>query len=467
LLDIFHVCSINELHLNLWKWDRLAQVCRRWRQIVFASPQRLQIHLLCTHGTPFRTHLSCWPAFPIIVDYASGDKSLAPSDKDNVLAALEHSEHLYTLYLTLKTSQLAKLVAVMQEPHSILEYLWLTFGPNAPVLPRGFLGGSTPCLQQLEFDSVPFPTLPSLLASAKNLGELRLYNIPKSGYISPEALVTGLAASTCLWLLHIAFRSDISYPNQNSLPPVTRAVLSALRTIEFQGASDYLEDLVARLDCPTLRWIKISYLHRGASFRAVQFVGFINRLENPQLRQFLRLEVRFLLGGICLEVCPILSRAAIWITFKGATWGTSQLIQVFRQFSTKLSEVVHLSIFIHFERPGPEIGQNEWVQLLHPFTSVRTLRVKDRECQNPPAIEGVTQTDAEMLPALCLLYVECEPQLVCLKFFERFVAARKLSNSPVTAVRREREFHDRFQMYYAKEEREELLRVTGICPGAT
>ncbi|KAH9012100.1 hypothetical protein EDB85DRAFT_1038061 [Lactarius pseudohatsudake] len=54
---------------SIWDWHRLVHVCPRWREIIFSSPRRLNLQLLCTHGTPVRKNLGCWPLFPIIVDY--------------------------------------------------------------------------------------------------------------------------------------------------------------------------------------------------------------------------------------------------------------------------------------------------------------------------------------------------------------------------------------------------------------
>ena len=113
----------------------------------------------------------------------------------------------------------------------------------APALPDGFLGGSAPRLQSLELDSIPFPALPKLLLSATDLVHLTLWNIPHSGYISPEAIVTGLAVLANLKSLTIEFESPLSRPDRESRrpPPPTRTVLPALTRFEFQGVSEYLE----------------------------------------------------------------------------------------------------------------------------------------------------------------------------------------------------------------------------------
>ena len=69
-----------------------------------------------------------------------------------------------------------------------------------------------------------------------------------------------------------------------------------------------------------------------------------------------------------------------------------------------------------------------------------------------------------MLPALGLLYLDCQPQLAFLDFFERFVASRSLSRSPVTTVSCQKEFDERSRLHHMKEEQEVLLRMIGQGP---
>lgn len=59
-----------------------ACVCQRWRQIVFTSPLRLSLQILCTDGTPLR-NLGVWSAIPFIVAY------YRRIDEVNIIAALE------------------------------------------------------------------------------------------------------------------------------------------------------------------------------------------------------------------------------------------------------------------------------------------------------------------------------------------------------------------------------------------
>ncbi|KAI9455082.1 hypothetical protein BJY52DRAFT_1417606 [Lactarius psammicola] len=104
LLEIFDFCQKNHhtqdddtlrIGRNVWKWHILVQVCRRWRQIIFGSPHRLNLRILCTYRTPVRKNLGIWPAFPIVIDYhyRQSKRGIQPDDEDNVVAAL-NSEHL-------------------------------------------------------------------------------------------------------------------------------------------------------------------------------------------------------------------------------------------------------------------------------------------------------------------------------------------------------------------------------------
>lgn len=113
LLDIFDFCLRNPrkspFH-RMSEWQRLVvHVCQRWRHIIFASPRRLDLHLFCTYGMSVRNNLSCWLAFPIIVDYypywdfVSG-KSIVPDNDDNVIAALERPDRMHCVEIAATSS---------------------------------------------------------------------------------------------------------------------------------------------------------------------------------------------------------------------------------------------------------------------------------------------------------------------------------------------------------------------------
>ena len=427
LLDIFDSFSgPYDVYSRPWNWRRLAQVCRRLRQIILASPHRLHVQHLCTLGTPVRKLLSFLPDLPIVIDYYDySDASLtclSPNDEDDVIAALEHSNRVSALNLVVTTTQLVKLVTVMQaqESYPALKYLRFTLDADSPVLPDGFFGVSAPNLQVLRLYGVPFPTLPTILSSASDLVELDLFDIPESGYISPEAMAAALAALSSLQSFSIEFTSNNSCPYRIGLPSVTRTVLPTLVSFDFRGVSDYLEDLMARIDCPKLKLTRIRYLHRHVGFRVTHLFEFINRLEDPR---FDRIDILF--GNVSdnsIQVYHSRNVITISISFHGEEWGVSHIFQVFGQFSANLSEVHHLSIC---NNRGLEIGDNELVQFLYPFTPVQTLHASgDWVDHNPLSPEAVTgEMVTKVLSALGSLHFD-SPRAA---FFENYIIVRKLS----------------------------------------
>ena len=77
-----------------------------------------------------------------------------------------------------------------------------------------------------------FPALPVFIFSASNLVELSLRNVPPSGYISPEALVTDVAALLRLEILDVGFTS---YPDLIPPPPITILILPTRQSLSFTG----------------------------------------------------------------------------------------------------------------------------------------------------------------------------------------------------------------------------------------
>src|SRR5258708_15201132 len=123
------------------------------------------------------------------------------------MGVVRNSDRIGEIKLWVRNSRWGKVLAAMQEPFPVLTRLFLQGSPKyyAPVTPGGFWGGSAPCLQYIELSRMPFPELPTLLLSARDLVSLRLDCIPPTGYISPEAMVAGLAVLTRLESLGIDF----------------------------------------------------------------------------------------------------------------------------------------------------------------------------------------------------------------------------------------------------------------------
>ncbi|KAH9177383.1 hypothetical protein EDB89DRAFT_2240130 [Lactarius sanguifluus] len=259
LLEIFESCQKGHdpdwIPFNIaWGWlgwHRLVHVCQRWRKLVLGSPRRLDVELLCKHRTPVKTHLGFWPPLPIAIRYDSTDR-FTRRDKDNLFAALEHPDRVSRVDLCLKGSQLGEVATVMQVPFPALTHLGLRWEDKPPTVPSGFLGGSAPRLRHLDLEGVFFPSLPTLLSSTSDLVILSLDDITQDAYISPEAMAACLAALPKLEHLFIGFRLGTPCPDRIRPPPVTQSLVPSLVTFQFHGTSEYLDDLLARLDCPQL-----------------------------------------------------------------------------------------------------------------------------------------------------------------------------------------------------------------------
>jgi hypothetical protein len=175
---------------------------------------------------------------------------------ENIFSALEHSDRIHEIsFQRIPSSLLERYVEMMQVPFPVLTSLELMSSDNEwpPVqaaIPDSFLGGLASRLQSLDLNGIPFPALRKLLLTATDLVILSLWRIPHSAYVSPGALVTCLSSLVRLRSLTLGFLSPRSRPDgaARRLPPLLRAILPALVYLEFKGTSEYLEDLVTRVD---------------------------------------------------------------------------------------------------------------------------------------------------------------------------------------------------------------------------
>ena len=139
LLEIFDLYQKNRYNaprpLPVWKWYLLLHVCKRWRQVIFSSPYRLDLQVLCTYGTRVRKNLCIWPAFPIVLDIYSW-RNLTHNNEDNALASLEHSDRLCSVGLYVTDFQWAKMATVLGKPFPLLTHFKIySIDRNVPVLP--------------------------------------------------------------------------------------------------------------------------------------------------------------------------------------------------------------------------------------------------------------------------------------------------------------------------------------------
>ncbi|KAI9455187.1 hypothetical protein F5148DRAFT_1369878 [Russula earlei] len=392
LLEIFDF-YVNQSKTGTNRWHALIHVCHRWRPIVFASPRHLNLRLEYTGKRPMSEMLDVWPVLPVAIRSYQ-----FLSDWENIIGALEseHRHRICEIHLSeIPASHWGRSAAAIQKPFP--ELTDLTFSPEgttATAIPDP-LGGSAPLLRVLWLKNCPFQGLPKLLLSAKQLVDLYLWDLPDSGYISPQDLGTALSVMSRLKTLWIHFRSPL-YLASRPRPPLTRSVLPALKELEFHGVPEYLENLLAQIEVPFLTYLHIMF------FEDPEFVL-------PQLHRLICHAKSFETcdrATVCSSTFPLLSN----------------LIQLeFEDYVSHWIDNMETTQWLEL------IETTQWLEFLDPFIAVKDLhlsrRVAPHVCRALEELAEETLTD--VLPALQNIYMSGREPL------EEFVTARNLSGHPV------------------------------------
>ena len=393
-----------------------------------------------------------WPPIPIVLQYGNW-KSLSPSDEDDVIAALKHPDRVSQVSLYKTESQLGKIAAVMHDPFPLLESLRISSnGGDTLTIPFGFLGESAPSSQKIELFGVSYPTLPTLLLSTSNLVELNLSNVPPTGYISPDVMVAHLTPLPKLKTLHLGLPPTPS--TQILPPPIVRNVLPSLHDLLFLGDCQYLEDLVARIDTPQLKFVVIDYWDQDIIFQVPRLSEFLNRSES--LKQNLSAHCRIMLGfEVYFAIAGVTDDGAIrWdpepaisiaVRSGGVALQIFHLTHVLNWIYPTLSNLVHLSIeFDSLPPASEELDDVGSLQLFWPFSSVQTLFVSDKFAGHVyrALAELVVFMITSILPALHMLCLEGQQ----VSSVDRLISFRQESGCPIF-VNTETEFRERQVSY--------------------
>jgi hypothetical protein len=354
-------------------WPQLIHICRKWRHIVLASKRVLHLRLFCTHGTSILKALDYWPTIPIVVQYGGPSMPYppAPEDEDNIMTALKQSDRVSSICLTV-TSSLLKKLSTIEGPFSELEDLVLLSRDNEQLtLPSAFRWG--PRLRTLHMTRDIIPALPRLLSHSTSLVDLQLHEIPNVRYCPPEAFASALSGMTRLRSLSLHFLSFRPGRNHLGLPPRSRERVSlpALTCLKYRGTSKYLDNLLARIDAPSLGDIGVAFVSQPTI--ASQLDRFISRIEMHKSHR--RADI-------------LISERTTSISFTQPEAPTRLELQVFcKQFARRLSYMAWICNGLSALLPGVEhlhvctttqltIGQDDseragWLDLIGSFTGVK------------------------------------------------------------------------------------------------
>ena len=451
LLEIFDFCAHEKplTKRQIEAWQSLVHVCRRWRSIVFGSPRRLSLQLCCTIRTPVREMLDIWPALPLLI-LDDNVRYYPVLSVDNIIAALERRDRVCQILLGHEQSwSLQDVLEALQEPFPELTELVL-YSRSRETVPDSFLGGSAPRLRSIRLRHIRFPGLPKLLLSAPHLVEICLTNIPHAGYISPEVMVTVLSTMTSLGSLRLEFQSLKSRPSRESRhpPPRTHFSLPVLASFGFEGAWEYLEDLVARIDAPLLNSLDMGFFElEEVVFDSLQFIQFIDR--TPRLKAPDKAIIAFgdsedeAAGVTLLSQTHGYAHLELKILYS-EDLQDSYVRQIFTSSFPPFSTLKDLYILMRqplvppsrFQSPWQDKLENmPWLELLHVFTSVNNLYVS---VEVAPHIilslhELVGGRTTEVLPVLQNIFLEgLQPSGPVQEGIGKFITTRQVAGFPIS-----------------------------------
>jgi len=321
-----------------------------------------------------------------------------------------------------------------------------------PIIPDSFLGGSAPRLQTFELDGIPFPGLPKLLLSSYHLVTLHLYDIPHSGYFSPEAIVALIPVLSSLEGLHLDFQSPQSCPDPEtrSLPPSKRSILPTLYDFIFKGVAEYLEDLVTFIDAPQLNNMDIAFFNQ-IDFNCPRLAQFINR--TPTLRALDNAHVQFYDSTVSVGLrsstsnYPHLDDLPIGISCREPDWQLSSMEQICNTLLHPFPSIDDLYIKHRYSElvwKDDAIENTLWLQLLLPFTAVKNLYLSK---EFAPGIAAALKELVEgritvVLPSLQNIFVQgLEASGPFQEKIGHFVAARQLSGHPISVLKWHKDSH--------------------------
>ena len=117
-----------------YQWRALAHVSQRWRHIIFAWPNHLDVRIDCGSRATAVKSLDVWPALPISISSVLSIEGMRNyEDRAGIIGVLEHRDRIVGIILLGMTGpQLETCATLMQEPFPILRTLSLSCNTRIP-----------------------------------------------------------------------------------------------------------------------------------------------------------------------------------------------------------------------------------------------------------------------------------------------------------------------------------------------
>jgi hypothetical protein len=235
----------------------------------------------------------------------------------------------------------------------------------------------------------------------------------------------------------------------------TRTLLPVLTEFWFSGVSEYLEDLMARIDVPLLDFLHITFFHQ-LIFDTPQLAQFISRA--PKFKAHEEARVVFFDWQVSVTFPKTFDgELELEILCRQPDWQLSSLAQVcISSFPpTLIPAVEHLYILGDYELSQlhwqDDIESGQWLELLHPFNAVKRLYISQEFVPRiaPALQELILERVTEVLPALETLFLEEPPPSGPVhETIGQFIAARQLTSNPIVVSSWEREASEKGESSY-------------------
>ncbi|KAH9009581.1 hypothetical protein EDB84DRAFT_1546481 [Lactarius hengduanensis] len=400
LLDIFHWYRLGNTtngsdrgwNFERW-WYGLIHVCRTWRHLILASPSRLDLHLVCTYGTPVRTMLTHSPPLPLIIYYPGGLGGAAGKEEGDVHFLLQHRERVRRIHIGVPAVDL-----LGDDEYPALQNL-LPAKLHAPLLRHLML-----------FDVRP-PVGSELLLLAEGLVTLELLDIADSSEAHPAHLVAQLAHMAQLERVVIHFRTAL--PNrtiERTLSSVGSdlTALPRLKFLSFRGGSTYLEGVLARISAPSLQTLSLNFFAQ-LTFDLPCLVRFVcaHAEANGAGFQFHAAELHFDAEAACVllgsrPTDPGQARSnpvQLRVSCRVLHWQLAAVVQICGALASLFGRVEHLTLGLHISHPvNLDSNRAQWHSFLRAFGGAKTLELAGPCAQDLRHM--LLPLPVELLPAL-------------------------------------------------------------------
>ena len=404
LIHIFHHCrpvlfdnEQDEIEMRLTEgeewlserwWYKVAQVCRRWRYIILGSASHLRLSLVCTHGTPVVDMLAQSPPLPLIIDHLDEIHDISDEDVNDILLLLQHRDRIRRIRLRVDIPFLHNLIKAIDGEFPMLEYLYIGIPANGNarlVLPKRF---QAPRLQHLILDVARYHIGSPLLTTAIGIVTLLLGPIVPL-HLPPKDLLVSLALLSQLEILGVGFLPPVlsgdSLKWQELLHrPITSHVrdvtLPNLRWFMFSGLSEYLEALLPHVTTPLLEGFRTLFVHQ----LNITIIRLHQITTVAAKHRFSCATLTIEEHSVSISVNPPkwkrMDTFYMKVDSRRIDLQLASLVQIVNELRTIFYAVEYLTLkyrknSIASDRHN-EANRAKWRELLRPFSSVKTLRLR-------------------------------------------------------------------------------------------